>query len=110
MLSALDAEHVLFRPGLMLQALVAHYTAEALLSAPRVLGSLQLLLNPTGLFSSMSAGLADLFGLPVAALMAGSPSQVGMLPILHQPWCWWLSLHICKYTYSPSECCSDQSS
>jgi hypothetical protein len=75
-LSALGAEQVLFRPGVMLQALLAHYAAEALLNAPRVLGSLQLLLNPTGLLSSVSAGLADLFGLPAAALMAGSPSQV----------------------------------
>ena len=59
-----------------MQGMLAHYTAEALLSAPGLLGSLDLLLNPTGLLSSVSAGLADLLGLPLAALMAGSPAQV----------------------------------
>lgn len=66
----------MFRPGVALQGLLAHYTAEALLSAPGLLGSLDLLLNPTGLLSSVSAGLADLLGLPATALMAGSPAQV----------------------------------
>lgn len=83
-LSSLAAEHVLFRPGVMVQALLANYTAEALLNAPRVLGSLQLLLNPTGLLTSVSAGLVDLFGLPAAALMAGSPSQVCMHSLIPQ--------------------------
>jgi hypothetical protein len=78
-LSALRGRQLLFRPGLMVQGAMAHYTAGALLSAPGVLGSLELLLNPTGLLHSMSAGMADLLGLPLAALMAGSPAQVGTL-------------------------------
>ncbi len=81
-LSALRGRRLVFRPDVVLQGALAHYTAEALLSAPGVLGSLELLLNPTGLLSSMSAGLADLLGLPLAALMAGSPAQVGDLPLL----------------------------
>lgn len=75
-LSALRGRRLLFRPGVALQGALAHYTAEALLCAPGVLGSLELLLNPMGLLSSVSAGLADLLGLPLAALMAGSPAQV----------------------------------
>ncbi|CAL8468704.1 g8244 [Coccomyxa elongata] len=74
-LSKMSGRQLVFRPGVALQGLLAHYTAEALLSAPGLLGSLDLLLNPTGLLSSVSAGLADLLGLPLAALMAGSPAQ-----------------------------------
>ena len=43
---------------------------------PRMLGSLELLLNPTGLLTSVSAGLEDLLGLPFAALIEASPAQV----------------------------------
>jgi hypothetical protein len=60
----------------MARGLAAHYTAEALLNAAGLLGSLDLLLNPTGLASSLSAGVRDLLGLPLAALQAGSASQV----------------------------------
>ena len=35
-------------PGTLVRGLGAHYLAEALLNAPQVLGSLDLVLNPTG--------------------------------------------------------------
>ena len=73
--SALRGSNLLFRPGVYAAAAAAHACAEALLSAPRVLGSLDLLLNPTGLVASLGAGLRDLMGLPLAALAAGSPAQ-----------------------------------
>lgn len=60
----------------MLQGLLAHYAAEALLNAPAVVGSLDLLLNPTGLLNSIGQGFEDLVSLPLAALEAGSPTQV----------------------------------
>lgn len=46
------------------------------MNIPRMLGSLELLLNPTGLLTSVSAGLEDLLGLPFAALTEASPAQV----------------------------------
>lgn len=49
--------------------------AEALLNAPQILGSLSLLLNPTGLVHSVRRGVGDLIGLPLAALQARSASQ-----------------------------------
>jgi hypothetical protein len=70
------AESLHFRPSVMLQGLLAHYAAEALLNAPAVLGSLDLLLNPTGLMNSLARGFEDLVSLPLAALEARSPSQV----------------------------------
>ena len=75
-LSGLQGCALLFRSGVMLQATAAHFTAEALMNVPRMLGSLQLLLNPTGLLTSVSAGLEDLLGLPFAALIEASPTQV----------------------------------
>lgn len=75
-LSGLQGRQLLFRPAVMAQAAAAHFTAEALMNVPRLLGSLELLLNPTGLLASLSAGLNDLLGLPLAALVDASPAQV----------------------------------
>ena len=47
-LSPVSAMRLLFRPSVMAHGLLAHFVAEALLSAPQMLGSLELLLNPTG--------------------------------------------------------------
>ncbi|KAK9810692.1 hypothetical protein WJX73_010837 [Symbiochloris irregularis] len=74
-LPPLRARGLLFRAAVMLRALAAHLAAEALLNAPRVLGSLELLFNPTGLLTSASQGLQDLFALPLAALEARSAAQ-----------------------------------
>jgi hypothetical protein len=75
-LPLVEAGDILLPPASMARGLAAHYTAEALLNAAGLLGSLDLLLNPTGLASSLSAGVRDLLGLPLAALQAGSASQV----------------------------------
>lgn len=75
-LPAIAGQDLLCRPSVILQGLAAHYAAEALLNAPAILGSLDLLLNPTGLFHSIGQGFEDLVSLPLAALEAGSPSQV----------------------------------
>ena len=48
LLSPVIATRLLFRPAIMAHGLLAHFVAEALLSAPQMLGSLELLLNPTG--------------------------------------------------------------
>jgi hypothetical protein len=72
----LRGRRVLFRPGAAAGGAAAHAAAEALLGAPRVLGSLDLLGNPAGLAASLGAGLRDLLGRPLAALQAGSPAQV----------------------------------
>ena len=77
-LPGVGARNLFFRPSIMLQGLLAHYAAEALLNAPAVLGSLELLLNPTGLLHSVGQGFEDLVSLPMAALQAGSPAQVSL--------------------------------
>ena len=79
-LPSLAAEGVLFRVPVMVRALLAHLAAEGLLNAPRVLGSLELLFNPTGLLTSVAQGFQDLLALPLAALEARSASQVPPAP------------------------------
>ena len=74
-MSRIAAHEVLFRPHVLVRGLMAHGVAEALLNAPQILGSLQLLFNPTGLVQSVRQGVADLIGLPLAALQARSASQ-----------------------------------
>ena len=63
----------------MLHGLLAHALAEALLSAPGMLGSLDLLFNPTGLLNSLTQAWGHLLLGPLAALEARSPSQVFLL-------------------------------
>ena len=46
----------------------------------QVLGSLSLLFNPTGLVQSVRAGVADLIGLPLAALQNQSLAQASSPP------------------------------
>lgn len=74
-LSRIAAQSVLFRPTILLRGLAAHIMAEAMLNAPQVLGSLQLLLNPTGLVRSFQRGMADLIGLPLAGIQERSPTM-----------------------------------
>lgn len=66
----------------MLHGLLAHALAEALLSAPGMLGSLDLLFNPTGLLQSLGQAWQGLLLGPLAAIEARSPSQVS-LHLLH---------------------------
>lgn len=60
----------------MLHGLLAHALAEAMLSAPGMLGSLDLLFNPTGLLQSLGQAWGTLLLGPLAAIEARSPSQV----------------------------------
>lgn len=75
-LPKLGGEGLLFRVPVMVQALLAYMTAEALLNAPRLLGSLEVLFNPVGLMTSVSIGFQDMLALPLAAIEARSASQV----------------------------------
>ena len=56
----------------LLRALVAHYTSQAVLQAPRVLGSADLILNPAGLVAGLTRGVSDMVALPMRGLVGGS--------------------------------------
>eukprot|EP00898_Chlorokybus_atmophyticus_P004731 jgi/Chlat1/5259/Chrsp33S05096 len=67
-LSALQLRGLLYRPPVLLHGLLAHYVAEAILNAPGMLGSLELLFNPTGLVQSVGAGIRDLVSMPMQGM------------------------------------------
>lgn len=56
----------------MVERIIGHAMSEALLSAPLVLGSLQLFFNPTGLVRSIQRGVSDMIELPLQGLQRGS--------------------------------------
>lgn len=56
----------------MIDRFVSHAMAAALLSAPLVLGSLQLFFNPTGLVRSIQRGVSDMIDLPLQGLQKRS--------------------------------------
>lgn len=74
--AGVSGSRLLYRPSVMLHGLLAHALAEALLSAPGMLGSLDLLFNPTGLLHSLGQAWQGLLLGPLAAIEARSPSQV----------------------------------
>ncbi|KAL3150505.1 hypothetical protein ABBQ32_000323 [Trebouxia sp. C0010 RCD-2024] len=74
-IAGVGSSRLLYRPSVMLHGLLAHALAEAMLSAPGMLGSLDLLFNPTGLLQSLGQAWGTLLLGPLAAIEARSPSQ-----------------------------------
>ena len=61
----------------LVKELSANYVADAILRSPVLLGSLDLLGNPTNLFSNFAAGFHDLFVLPTRAIPRGPLAFIG---------------------------------
>ncbi|KAK3285822.1 hypothetical protein CYMTET_6588 [Cymbomonas tetramitiformis] len=74
-LSRLHAHGLLYHPQALAHAVAARCLADLILNAAGVVGSLELLFNPTGLVHNVSAGVHDLLTLPLAALANYSPPQ-----------------------------------
>lgn len=55
----------------LIRGLLAHYTTQAVVNAPGVLGSMDILLNVTGLVKGIQAGLTDLLRLPLHGIQYG---------------------------------------
>ncbi|KAJ8322215.1 hypothetical protein KUTeg_000686 [Tegillarca granosa] len=66
-----DKEGVTSTTHQLIQVLVMHYASGALFRAGIVVGSLEILGNPTGLVRSIGTGVADLVKLPYAGLTQG---------------------------------------
>ena len=72
-LSEVRMRHLLEPLGSVARTIGAHYFTEAILAAPSLLGSLNVLLNPLGLVYSVGGGVADLVGLPLQRLLRLDP-------------------------------------
>mmetsp|Transcript_35437 Transcript_35437/g.88412 ORF Transcript_35437/g.88412 Transcript_35437/m.88412 type:complete len:326 (+) Transcript_35437:293-1270(+) len=64
---------VLHNPRHLALGLAASYVADGVLSAPMVIGSLELLGNPAWLLTSLLRGMGDLVRLPLAGLRRSGP-------------------------------------
>ena len=64
-------ERGLRSPGALARALLKRYAADALAASPALVGSLQLLGNPTVLVRSVRAGLSDALALPIEGARQG---------------------------------------
>lgn len=70
-MSPVVLSHVCASGSHLLRELLAQLIADAVLSSPSLVGSLEVLGNPTGLLRSFGAGVYDLFALPLASLDKG---------------------------------------
>jgi len=78
---------LLYRPQALAHAAAARCVAELILNAPGMVGSLELFFNVTGLLHSVSAGLIDLFNLPLTGL-----SSKSLTAFVAGIWMGWASL------------------
>lgn len=74
-------------PQALAHAAAARCVAELILNAPGMVGSLELFFNVTGLLHSVSAGLIDLFNLPLTGL-----SSKSLTAFVAGIWMGWASL------------------
>ena len=75
-MNALALEHMFCGRQLVGRKLQAHYTRQALAEAYKVVGSIDFIGNPVGLFDSLTTGVMDFFYEPVRGVVAG-PAAFG---------------------------------
>ena len=68
---------ILASPERIGRELSANYIADAIFRLPALIGSLEILGNPTGFFRAVGSGLHDLFALPLRSLSRGSGADAG---------------------------------
>eukprot|EP00897_Mesotaenium_endlicherianum_P007055 jgi/Mesen1/6378/ME000329S05550 len=78
LVSGLDLRQLLFPPLVLLRGMLAHFVTEGVLNAPRLVGSLDIIFNPTGLVRSVQAGLRDLVTLPIQGIQGLARSVAGV--------------------------------
>ena len=66
--SPVTLRSVLASPERLGRELSANYIADAIFRLPALIGSLEILGNPTGFFRAVGSGLHDLFALPIRSL------------------------------------------
>lgn len=86
-LSAVQCNQLLAAPEIVARELLASYLTDVLLRTPALLGSFDILGNPTGLARSLAAGVYDLFAMPMRASMAaGNRSVLALIQGVGRGW------------------------
>lgn len=77
-LSALVIENVRLSPDVLLERITMHYTQSMLFQLYRLVGSIDVLGNPVGLFNNVSGGVISLFYEPYQGLIMHGHRELGM--------------------------------
>lgn len=67
----LDVAHIFAAREVLMKELLANYLADALLNSPALIGSLEIIGNPTGFIRAISSGMWDLIAMPMEEMQHG---------------------------------------
>ena len=86
--NSLLLEHPLVNAETLKNRVIGHYTQQAIVQVHKILGSIDMLGNPVGLFNTMGEGVTDLFYEPYQGFVSDRPQDIGIgLAKVRMNWC-----------------------
>lgn len=76
--NSLLLEHPLVNADTLKNRVIGHYTQQAIVQVHKILGSIDMLGNPVGLFNTMGEGVTDLFYEPYQGFVSDRPQDIGI--------------------------------
>ena len=76
--NSLLLEHPIVSSGTLKDRVIGHYTQQAIVQVHKILGSIDMLGNPVGLFNTMGEGVTDLFYEPYQGFVSDRPQDIGI--------------------------------
>lgn len=76
--NSLLLEHPIVDAGTLKDRVIGHYTQQAIVQVHKILGSIDMLGNPVGLFNTMGEGVTDLFYEPYQGFVSDRPQDIGI--------------------------------
>lgn len=76
--NSLLIEHPLVNADTLKNRVIGHYTQQAIVQVHKILGSIDMLGNPVGLFNTMGEGVTDLFYEPYQGFVSDRPQDIGI--------------------------------
>ena len=76
--NSLLLEHPIVSSSTLKDRVIGHYTQQAIVQVHKILGSIDMLGNPVGLFNTMGEGVTDLFYEPYQGFVSDRPQDIGI--------------------------------
>lgn len=76
--NSLLIEHPIVSANVLKDRVIGHYTQQAIVQVHKILGSIDMLGNPVGLFNTMGEGVTDLFYEPYQGFVSDRPQDIGI--------------------------------
>ena len=76
--NSLLLEHPIVSASTLKERVIGHYTQQAIVQVYSILGSIDILGNPVGLFHTMGEGVTDLFYEPYQGFVSDRPQDIGI--------------------------------